>query len=101
MLGKICEKNDDFSYLDHYEKAAELLYENEAEYPTKVGYTTPQTLAIEALEVYYRVHVCIIKNLELNEGKTLDPKIRQRFSKHLNNCATGPFAKQVSKGDLA
>lgn len=101
MLGKICEKDGDFNYLDHYEKASELLYENEAEFPSKVGYTAPQTLAIEALEIYYRVHVCVIKTLELNEGKPLDTKTRQLFNKHLSLCAKGPFAKQLSKGDLA
>lgn len=36
MLGKICEKYGDLSYLEHYEKASQLLYENNAQYPKKV-----------------------------------------------------------------
>lgn len=100
MLGKISEKHGDLSYFEHYEKAAELLYENEAEYPTKIGYTTPQTLAIEALEVYYRIHVCVIKNLELNEGKPLDQKTKQIFNKYLDLVGKGHFVKQMSKSDL-
>lgn len=101
MLGKISEKHGDLNYFEHYEKAADLLYENEAEYPSKISYNTPQTLSIEALEVYYRIHVCIIKNLELNEGKPLDLKTKTLFNKYLDFCGNGAFVKQVSKGDLA
>jgi hypothetical protein len=101
MLGKICEKHNDLSYFEHYEKASEYLYENNAEYPSKVGYTTPQLLSVEALEVYYRIHVCIVKTLELNEGDELHESSQRLFNKYLDYAVNSAFCRQQSKSDLA
>jgi hypothetical protein len=48
-------------------------------------------LAVEALEVYYRIHACILKYLEQNEGRKLDEDLKMLFEKVLKDAAAGPF----------
>lgn len=66
----------------------------------QISYNTPQTYAIEALEIYYRVHVCAIKCLELHDGEPIDDKTRTAFTKFLDIFSASPFVKQLSKTDL-
>ncbi|KAF6029656.1 cabin1 [Bugula neritina] len=69
MLGKICEKSkgDPEVYLDHYTKAASCLHKEGAQYPSKISYMyNPPYLAVEALEIYYRIHATILKSLQRN-----------------------------------
>jgi len=57
MLGKVMEKLDPHApikFLEQYELAGKLLHEHGALYPVKINYYTPQQLAIESLEIYYR-----------------------------------------------
>ena len=72
-------------------QAAEHLHENRASYARKISYNNPQNLSVEALEVYYRIHACILKYLEQNEGKKLEKSMRKLFEKLLKNAAEGPF----------
>lgn len=74
-----------------------MLYENNAQYPRKISHKTPQNLAIEALEVHYRIHASILKYLEQHEGKPLKKSLGQLFHWHLKNCAEGSFMKYQSK----
>lgn len=60
--------------------------ENNATYPEKINYTNPQHLALEALEVHYRIHASILKYLELHEGKPILSSIGKIFKKCLNTC---------------
>jgi calcineurin-binding protein cabin-1 len=69
MLGKIMLKfgapvQDG---LGHFQRASDLLEEVGAAYPKKINYTSPQYLALEALEIYYRIHATSLKQLMLWE----------------------------------
>ncbi|XP_029179074.1 calcineurin-binding protein cabin-1-like [Nylanderia fulva] len=99
MLGKVAEKKnlDPPTFLEHYAKASELLYENNAQYPRRISHKSPQNLSIEALEVHYRIHASILKYLEQHEGKPLKKSLGQLFNWHLKNCSEGPFMKYQSK----
>lgn len=58
--------------------------ENNATYPDKINYHNPQHLAIEALEIHYRIHASILKYLELHEGKTISNCTGKIFKKSLD-----------------
>uniref|UniRef100_UPI00358F5181 calcineurin-binding protein cabin-1-like isoform X2 n=1 Tax=Myxine glutinosa TaxID=7769 RepID=UPI00358F5181 len=76
MLGKIAEKRrkQPEVYLEHYKQAAFHLHEVSAKYPKKVHYHNPPDLAMEALEVYYRLHASILKLLERSEEDEEEPE---------------------------
>ncbi|XP_069674696.1 calcineurin-binding protein cabin-1-like isoform X2 [Periplaneta americana] len=99
MLGKVAEKrdHDPSVYLTHFTKASELLHENRASYARKISYNNPQNLAVEALEVYYRIHACILKYLEQYEGKKLEKDMRILFEKLLKEATEGPFMASNAK----
>lgn len=86
MLAKVAEKRkrEPLEYLQHYLSASALLEENNATYPDKISYNSPQHLALEALEVHYRIHASILKYLELHEGKPIPCSIGKLFKKCLN-----------------
>ncbi|XP_059485073.1 calcineurin-binding protein cabin-1-like [Neocloeon triangulifer] len=91
MLGKASEKRhqDPWQALEQYLESAKLLSEHKSAYPVKVSYTNPTELSIEALEVHYRIHTCILKHLEFHEGKTLPNA--QKLKKILLGQQQGPF----------
>ncbi|KAG8597179.1 hypothetical protein GDO81_002185 [Engystomops pustulosus] len=95
MLGKICEKQKVAPelYLQHYKQAAHYLHEEAARYPKKIHYHNPPELAMEALEVYFRLHASVLKLLEKNEQE-LDPKMLFTVMKE---ATEGPFAKGEEK----
>ncbi|XP_076237549.1 calcineurin-binding protein cabin-1 isoform X2 [Calliopsis andreniformis] len=99
MLGKVAEKKnqDPPIFLEHYAKASELLYNNNAQYPRRISHKYPQQLSVEALEVHYRIHASILKYLEQHEGKPLKKSLGQLLQLHLEKCADGPFMKYSSK----
>ncbi|XP_061133994.1 calcineurin-binding protein cabin-1 isoform X2 [Syngnathus typhle] len=90
MLGKIAEKRKQtpVEYLKLYKKAAHFLHEEAARYPRKIHYHNPPDLAMEALELHFRLSATILKLLEANEPR-LDHEVL--FSL-LVEAATGPFA---------
>ncbi|XP_076057639.1 calcineurin-binding protein cabin-1-like [Oratosquilla oratoria] len=94
MLGKVAEKqgmNPDV-ILNHYIQAAKHLHDIHARYPHKINYNNPQENAVEALEMYYRVHAYILKYLHQRDGKSVDPSIIKLFNKVLNEVVRQPFA---------
>ncbi|XP_069817249.1 calcineurin-binding protein cabin-1 isoform X3 [Dendropsophus ebraccatus] len=95
MLGKICEKQkvDPYLYLQHYKQAAHYLHEEAARYPKKIHYHNPPELAMEALEVYFRLHASVLKLLERNKQE-LDTKMLFTVMKE---ATEGPFAKGEEK----
>ncbi|XP_003701167.1 calcineurin-binding protein cabin-1 [Megachile rotundata] len=99
MLGKIAEKKnqDPPIFLEHYAKASELLYHNNAQYPRRISHKGPQHLSVEALEVHYRIHASILKYLEQHEGKPVKKSLGQQLQLQLEKCAQGPFMKYNSK----
>ncbi|XP_075071745.1 calcineurin-binding protein cabin-1 isoform X2 [Mixophyes fleayi] len=95
MLGKICEKQKVAPelYLQHYKRAAHYLHEEAARYPKKIHYHNPPELAMEALEVYFRLHASVLKLLEKNDQE-LDSKMLFNVMKE---ASEGPFAKGEEK----
>ncbi|CAH1273708.1 CABIN1 [Branchiostoma lanceolatum] len=90
MLGKVAEKrgNPPQVYLEHYRLASVYLHEDEARYPRKIHYHNPPDLAMEALEVFFRIHASIIKYI-LKEPSNPD---YQLLEKYIREAAESPFA---------
>ncbi|GFS04509.1 calcineurin-binding protein cabin-1-like [Elysia marginata] len=64
MMGKVAEKQGQSPkvFLDSYKQAALCLHEEEAVYPAKLQFTTlPPHLALEALEVFFRIQASSLK----------------------------------------
>ncbi|XP_048242654.1 calcineurin-binding protein cabin-1-like [Haliotis rufescens] len=96
MIGKVKEKKrcHPKEYLEHYRQAAIYLHEDEAFYPKKITYAnSPPKLALEALEVFYRLHVAILKQLLKKDGM-VDYEL---FQHYLTEAAESPFAKGKEK----
>ncbi|KAM4746435.1 calcineurin-binding protein cabin-1 isoform 4-T4 [Anableps anableps] len=95
MLGKIAEKRrkPPDEYLQLYKKAAQYLHEEAARYPRKIHYHNPPDLAMEALELHFRLSASILKLLQATESD-LDHELLFNL---LVEAATGPFAKGEEK----
>ncbi|XP_029998584.1 calcineurin-binding protein cabin-1 isoform X1 [Sphaeramia orbicularis] len=95
MLGKIAEKRKQppGEYLQLYKKAANYLHEEAARYPRKIHYHNPPDLAMEALELHFRLSATVLKLLEAGVSD-LDHELL--FSL-LVEAATGPFARGEEK----
>eukprot|EP00064_Thunnus_orientalis_P009324 superscaffoldBa00001176_g9347 len=95
MLGKIAEKRKQSpaEYLQLYKKAAHYLHEEAARYPRKIHYHNPPDLAMEALELHFRLSATILKLLEANV-----PDLEHELLFNLLvEAATGPFARGEEK----
>uniref|UniRef100_A0A452HDG2 Calcineurin-binding protein cabin-1 n=1 Tax=Gopherus agassizii TaxID=38772 RepID=A0A452HDG2_9SAUR len=95
MLGKIAEKQKQSPviYLFHYKQAGHYLHEEAARYPKKIHYHNPPELAMEALEVYFRLHASILKLLGKPDSG-VDAEILVTFMKE---ASEGPFARGEEK----
>ncbi|KAM4576045.1 calcineurin-binding protein cabin-1 isoform 2-T2 [Odontesthes bonariensis] len=95
MLGKIAEKRKKppVEYMHLYKKAAHYLHEEAARYPRKIHYHNPPDLAMEALELHFRLSASILKLLEAEEP---DLEHELLFTL-LVEAATGPFARGEEK----
>ncbi|RVE68552.1 hypothetical protein OJAV_G00092750 [Oryzias javanicus] len=95
MLGKIAEKRKKppVEYLQLYKKAAHYLHEEAARYPRKIHYHNPPDLAMEALELHFRLSTSMLKLLEANKPD-LDHELLFTL---LVEAATGPFARGEEK----
>ncbi|XP_058014812.1 calcineurin-binding protein cabin-1 isoform X4 [Ahaetulla prasina] len=95
MLGKIAEKQKQPPgvYLFHYKQAGHFLHEEAARYPKKIHYHNPPELAMEALEVYFRLHASILK-LVGKPDSGADAELLVTFMKE---AAEGPFARGEEK----
>ncbi|XP_049906411.1 calcineurin-binding protein cabin-1 isoform X5 [Epinephelus moara] len=95
MLGKIAEKRKQppAEYLQLYKKAAHYLHEEAARYPRKIHYHNPPDLAMEALELHFRLSATTLKLLEADV-----PDLEHEFLFNLLvEAATGPFARGEEK----
>ncbi|XP_037633061.1 calcineurin-binding protein cabin-1 isoform X3 [Sebastes umbrosus] len=95
MLGKIAEKRKQppVEYLQLYKKAAHYLHEEAARYPRKIHYHNPPDLAMEALELHFRLSATTLKLLE-GDVSDLEHELLFRM---LVEAATGPFARGEEK----
>lgn len=99
MLGKIAEKRKDHPdvFIGHYIQSAKYLYEHNASYPFRISHSNPQTLSVEALEVYYRITVSIVKYIE--QHSTITRAIGRMFIRILKEVNASPFALNQAKID--
>ncbi|XP_054155601.1 calcineurin-binding protein cabin-1-like [Oppia nitens] len=102
MLGKVMEKSSNiygtnalFVAIKYYEWADMCLYVDGASYPKKIMYYNPPYLAVEALEVHYRIHASILKHLT-SFHKKLSTRVLKRFKLHLTRALRSPFVKQIT-----
>ncbi|XP_060051228.1 calcineurin-binding protein cabin-1 isoform X2 [Erinaceus europaeus] len=95
MLGKVAEKQQQppAVYLLHYRQASYYLHEEAARYPKKIHYHNPPELAMEALEVYFRLHASILKLL----GKPDSGVGAEVLVNFMKEAAEGPFARGEEK----
>ncbi|KAL5007713.1 hypothetical protein ScPMuIL_016519 [Solemya velum] len=96
MMGKCLEKmrKPPIEYLTHYKQAAIHLYEDNATYPKKITYAfVAPRLAVESLEVFYRLHVAMLKQL-LKKKADVDFGVFESF---INEAAESPFARGREK----
>ncbi|EHH25429.1 hypothetical protein EGK_21200, partial [Macaca mulatta] len=95
MLGKVAEKQQQppTVYLLHYRQAGHYLHEEAARYPKKIHYHNPPELAMEALEVYFRLHASILKLL----GKPDSGVGAEVLVNFMKEAAEGPFARGEEK----
>ncbi|XP_027779006.2 calcineurin-binding protein cabin-1 isoform X1 [Marmota flaviventris] len=95
MLGKVAEKQQQSPavYLLHYRQASHYLHEEAARYPKKIHYHNPPELAMEALEVYFRLHASILKLL----GKPDSGVGAEVLVNFMKEAAEGPFARGEEK----
>ncbi|CRK90645.1 CLUMA_CG004346, isoform A [Clunio marinus] len=103
MLGKIAEKKKEppLNYLNHYLKSAKFLYEDNATYPIKINHSNPTHLAIESLEVFYRISACIMKYLE--QHSKINKPTAKLFMRVLKEMSSSPFAynrAKINKGNI-
>lgn len=103
MLGKIAEKKKEppVNYLNHYLKSAKFLYEDNATYPIKINHSNPSHLAIESLEVFYRISACIMKFLE--QHSKINKPTAKLFLRVLKEMSSSPFAfnrAKINKGNI-
>ncbi|KAG1949200.1 calcineurin-binding protein cabin-1 isoform X4 [Pimephales promelas] len=105
MMGKIAEKRKmpPKDYLLLYKKSAHYLHEEAARYPRKIHYHNPPDLAMEALELFFRLSATILKLLENEEdcGEVSEQQMKfldyEVFFNMLAEAAVGPFARGEEK----
>uniref|UniRef100_A0AAR2KKN4 Calcineurin-binding protein cabin-1 n=1 Tax=Pygocentrus nattereri TaxID=42514 RepID=A0AAR2KKN4_PYGNA len=104
MLGKIAEKRKlpPKDYLQLYKQSAHYLHEEAARYPRKIHYHNPPDLAMEALELFFRLTATILKLLEEerdSEQSELQKNVLdyELFFNMLAESAVGPFARGEEK----
>nr|KAG5701968.1 hypothetical protein BaRGS_034550 [Batillaria attramentaria] len=99
MMGKVMEKKRAHPrhYLEHFKQAAIYLHEEEAKYPRKILYQhSPPHLSLEALEMYYRLHVAVLKYLL----RVKDPETKNDmalFDRYVTEATESPFAQRKEK----
>ncbi|XP_030622423.1 calcineurin-binding protein cabin-1 [Chanos chanos] len=102
MLGKIGEKRKRpaSEYLLLYKQAAYYLHEEAARYPRKIHYHNPPELAMEALELFFRLSATILKLLESENEEGEEERAGadyELFFSMLAEAAVGPFARGEEK----
>ncbi|XP_067083955.1 calcineurin-binding protein cabin-1 [Osmerus mordax] len=99
MLGKIAEKRKQppREYLHLYKRAAHYLHEEAARYPRKIHYHNPPDLAMEALELHFRLGASILKLLEAGEAEGEAELEHELLFTLLAEAAAGPFARGAEK----
>lgn len=94
FLGKIAERNNILQALKYYELSDLHLALSGATYPSKISYHNSTRLSIEALEVHYRIHACVLKYVRRHNGR-MPAKTLSQIKIHLLRALRSPFTKQA------
>lgn len=89
ILGKISEKlkKPPSVYLEHYQMSAKYLDDDIQIYPRRISYYSPPEHTLEALEIYFRIHVSVLKLL-FDKFPNVDVSV---LEDHLQRASQGPF----------
>lgn len=89
ILGKISEKlkKSPAVYLEHYQQSAKYLDDDIPSYPRRISYYSPPEHSLEALEIYFRIHVSVLKLL-FDKFPDVDVSV---LEEHLQRASHGPF----------
>lgn len=68
-----------------------MLNENNAQHPTRINHKNPQNLAMEALEIHYRIYASVLKYLEQQESKSVRRSLALVFQYILKLCTQSGF----------
>ena len=101
MLGKAAEKSDEKPevFLQYYLKASEYLHLEKAKYPRRsFSYYNPPHLAVESLEMFYRMHASTLKYLIKHESRP-DAIPFEVFEKYLGLSAESPLVQGTELQD--
>jgi tetratricopeptide (TPR) repeat protein len=103
MMGKIKEKyaTPIVDCLEIYLTSMKYLKKNKVVLPRKINYDSPQTFALEALEVYYRVHASVLKHLARIEAnkERLDTNIGRKIYDVLRRIQLDPLYNTNAQSD--
>lgn len=94
MLGKVSEKMKDnlLKTLQYYQWADLCLYIDGALYPKKIQYYNPPYLAVEALEVHYRMHASTMKWLLHN--RKFSARMLRQVKWYIHSASKTPFVER-------
>jgi hypothetical protein len=104
MIGKIKEKYSTpiVDCLNIYLTSMEYLKRNKVVLPRKISYDSPQSFALEALEVYYRVHASTLKHLakvEASSTESIDTDTRRKIYEIIRRIQLDPLYNTNAKTD--
>jgi len=100
MKGKIKEKSNVsfLECLECYKVSMEFHRQNKVVVPKRISYSNPQLFALEAMEVYYRVHASILKYLLKFEknNKEVDEDVCEKLFYYLKDFQLDPMYNTFS-----
>lgn len=94
MLGKVVEKANILAAIRYYEHAECCLYLDGTSYPRKIQYHNPPALAVEALELHYRIHAAVLKYV-INRT-TFSSRVLKKLKIHLIRALKSPFTRMLT-----
>ncbi|VUZ49333.1 unnamed protein product, partial [Hymenolepis diminuta] len=81
-----------------YKRTAEILHANGAKYPKRINYNKLQTLAVESIELYYRTHAFILKEiLKAGENELSSNLPLRQICEVLYDLTQSPFITEPAK----
>uniref|UniRef100_A0A158QJ13 TPR_REGION domain-containing protein n=1 Tax=Rodentolepis nana TaxID=102285 RepID=A0A158QJ13_RODNA len=81
-----------------YKRTAEILHANGAKYPKRINYNKLQTLAVESIELYYRIHAFLLKEvLKAGEPQPSSDLPLRQICEVLYDLTQSPFITEPAK----
>ncbi|XP_035713340.1 calcineurin-binding protein cabin-1 isoform X2 [Folsomia candida] len=95
MLGKVAEKTNSTEptiFISQYVLAGQLLHAKCSTYPSRINYYNPPDFALEALEIYFRIHASILKFIKHIQEDS-NKECEDMLLKFLKDAEESPFMK--------